>query len=569
MKSIYILVAMLFLYGCSSDTENTTSTVETSVAFEVSQSPSLAGGYLVPVPVNVRIVVYATQELDLTTVNDTTVFIRKITGTDPAIEVGAFHTPQGDALIITPTLFMAPNSEYEIVVTTAVATVSGEHRTTDAVISFTTNAQVDTTPPTMESVLPENASNTVESFTTISFQFNEALSPETISNVGITLQEQGPTTAPAIGGELVLSGSLLTFIPEQNLTAGAPYQVTLDTTQLMDLAGNSYAGASPKVVDFNVTATGTNVINFVASTDLDLNVKVNAQKSIGSQLFCATEKGIRILDYDNAALPGTQLSLLGSLDSPDLGAVYALEVDPAASTLYVASSTGMSIIDYTNPTSMQIIGHVDVLNSYGHFTPVYGITVDGTHAYLAATSLGVIDVDISDPAAPSILATQGTQALAFDLFVIDSTNLMLSSFGNGISKIDRATMAETDLITDVMVFTHNAFNAVGVYNNFYFAAGNLGLGRYDEDMSAPVTLSFSDLASYLTRTVSRNYWSAGIVKDIGLVFYSSSNDIHDYQFLPFKPSMIGYLDDPTPAGDDVLIISDLQGQLYVQVMPGV
>ena len=568
MKSIYILVAMLFFYGCSSDTESTTPNVEATVAFEVSQAPSLAGGYLVPVPVNARIVVYATEELDLSTVDNTTVFIRKVTGTDPDVEVNAFHTPQGDALIITPALYLTPNSEYEIVVTTAVATVGGEHRSTDAVISFTTNAQIDTTAPTMESISPEEGTDTAEAFTTISFQFSESLSPEGIANVGISLEEQGPTTAPAIGGELVLSGSLLTFIPDQNLTAGALYKVTLDTTHFVDYAGNAYAGTATEVVNFTVHATGTRVTDFFPSADLDLNTKVNAIKSVGSQLFVATQNGVRILDYDNTVTPGAQLSLTGSLESPDLGAVYALVVEPASSTLYVASSTGMSIIDFTNPASMQIVGHVDVLNGYGHFTPVYGIAVDGTHAYLAATSLGVIDVDITNPTAPSIIATQSTQALAFDLFVIDTTNLALSSFGNGISKVDRTTLAETDLITDKMVFTHNAYDDSGAYNNFYFAAGNLGLGRYDEDTSAPVTLSYADLASYLTRIVSRGYWSAGIVKDIGLVFYSNSNSIHDYQLLSFKVSMIGYVED-TFSSDDILIISDPQGQLYVQVMPGV
>lgn len=569
MKLIYILTAMLFFYGCSNDTNTTTASAEAPVAFEITQAPSLAGGYLVPVPVNARIVVYATEELDLSTVDDTTVFIRKVTGNDPAIEVEAFHTPHGEALIITPSLFMVPNSEYEIVVTTAVATLSGEHRSSDAVISFSTNDQVDTTPPSMESTSPEDETDTAEAFTTISFQFSEPLSPEGIADVDITLEEQGPSTAPAIGGELVLSGSLLTFIPDQNLTAGALYKVTLDTTHFVDYAGNAYAGTATEVIDFEVRATGTRVTDIVPTADLDLNTKVNVIKSVGSQLFIGTQQGVRILNYDNSVTPGAQLSLLGSLESVDLGTVYALEVEPVSSTIYAASSTGMSIIDYSNPANMQITGHVDVLNSYGHFTPVYGIAVDADHAYLAATSLGVIDVDISDPAAPSILATQSTQALAFDLFVIDGTNLALSSFGNGISKINRTTLAETDLITDAMVFTHNAFNDFGAYNNFYFAAGNLGLGRYDEDTSAPVVLSFNALASYLTRTIPRNYWSAGIVKDIGLVFFANSNSIHDYQLLSFKVDAIGYLDDLTPSSDDILIISDQQGQLYVQVMPSV
>ena len=553
MKFLYIIFTLFFFYGCSDESAIKKDTVQN---FEVSLSPSLGGGYVPAVDVDAQIVVYPTVELNMSTVNTNSVFIRETgSGDRPIQEVKAFHTPTNEALLITPLLHLIEYTDYEIVVTTDVATLSGAHRSEDAIISFTTSAEEDNEAPSLVSTLPENGSlSESEPYTSICFQFSEPISPLDVSSLDVNVTPQ-TGTEPPIGGEIVISGSLLTFVPDRNLTDGSSYIAKLDTTHIFDLAGNAYADGSFIDIAFDVN-TVANVLPFFGGADLNIGVQANVMKSVGSSIIMGTENGIEVLGYDNNAT-GNKLSRLASFSSPQLGAVYSLKIDMALNVLYVSSATGFSIIDISSST-MSILSHIDILNEFGHYLPIYGLDTVSGHAYLADPWIGITDINISDTLSPAIIAQEYTNGIAFDV-VADTESLLISSQYVGVSVMNRFTLEEGAPLPSDTTFSRSAF--VDSDYGIFYAAGTSGIGRYSSENYSVKT------AAYITRYIERRGWSCGIAKDLGLIFMDLGDYIIGYQILPYEVKMIGYVDEKTPDDEDVLIISDPQGQLYVELMP--
>ena len=565
MKSFYLLLSLLLFFGCSDNStkENTTPT------FNISLSPSLSGSFPTLVPVNSQLVVYTTEPIDYTTVNTQTVYLKNLTDATLTVStVQSLSTTSGKAIVIRPVIHLVASNDYELVVTTDVATATGEHRSSNAVITFTTGTQLDTTPPTLNGSLPDGqTTGFIENYAVISFQFDEPLSPLAIENVQINVKEDGPSTGPGIAGELVLSGSLLSFIPAEHLTSGSNYRVELNTTNIIDLAGNHYNAATIETLFLTVISAqdATPLTNFNGIADYNLSVQINTLSSNKSELFVGTSKGFDILTYDNAATP-TKLIHRSHLEDAQLGAVYSIKLDAPNQRVYLGTSTGFSAIDISDLNQTSIISHLDTVNENGYFVPVYGLDFAQEHLYLAASSLGVIDINISNVSSPTVLQTRITKSPTFDLSIIDIFNMVLSSYGNGVSTVSRSSLTEIDLSQEP-VYSHNLFKHLTANNgnNFFYSAGVKGLGHL-EDTGSTLNNRFHQTEAYVTRVLDRDNKSVAIMKNLGLGFFSATGNIYQYQFLNFDPTAMTYLDNQTALGNDLLILSDQTGQIYLQVM---
>jgi len=124
-------------------------------------------------------------------------------------------------------------------------------------------------------------------------------------------------------------------------------------------------------------------------------------------------------------------------------------------------------------------------------------------------------------------------------------------------------MVEGEPLPAETTFSRSAFDVGSATANVLYAAGTRGVGRYGTGNS------LLDSAAYITRFIERANWSCAIAKDLGLLFMTTTTYKVGYQILSFEVKMIGYVDEQTPEGDDILIISDPQGQLYVELMPAV
>jgi hypothetical protein len=101
-------------------------------------------------------------------------------------------------------------------------------------------AAVDTTAPTVISVIPVNASVAVPINGYITAAFSEAMNPASITSGTFTV-----VGSTATAGTIILNpaGTAATFTPSANLAANTLYTATI-TTGAQDMAGNALAGAS-------------------------------------------------------------------------------------------------------------------------------------------------------------------------------------------------------------------------------------------------------------------------------------------------------------------------------------
>jgi Bacterial Ig-like domain len=139
----------------------------------------------------------------------------------------------------TPSSSLSNNIGYTATITTGVKDVAGNFMAAPKVFAFTTIA--DTTPPTVNSVSPANATTGVSVGTVVTITFNEAMDATTIN--GTTITVKNTVTSAAVAGTVTLNvaGTVATFTLSAPLTASTGYTVTV-TTGAKDLAGNSLAG---------------------------------------------------------------------------------------------------------------------------------------------------------------------------------------------------------------------------------------------------------------------------------------------------------------------------------------
>lgn len=136
---------------------------------------------------------------------------------------------------------------------------------------------------------------------------------------------------------------------------------------------------------------------------------------------------------------GNKKAILGSVDTPG-SANDVVVVDNIA---YVADgSSGLQIIDVSNPESPEIIGSVD--------TPGYanGVTVENGIAYVADRYSGLQVIDVSDPSEPNIIGSVDTPHEACAVTV--AANIAyVSDFYSGLQVIDVSNPSAPKIIGSV------------------------------------------------------------------------------------------------------------------------
>jgi hypothetical protein len=158
----------------------------------------------------------------------------------------------GKTVTFTPAAALLPNKNY---------TCRFSIQSTDALSNpieinytwgFTTqnNGNVDSTPPTVNSVTPAENAQSVPGNSTVNIVFSEAMDVSTITSSTILVKNG----ASAITGTVTCSGNTATFTPSAALTAGTVYTVTV-TTGVKDAAGNMMS--SPKNWNFTTAVSGS------------------------------------------------------------------------------------------------------------------------------------------------------------------------------------------------------------------------------------------------------------------------------------------------------------------------
>lgn len=84
-------------------------------------------------------------------------------------------------------------------------------------------------------------------------------------------------------------------------------------------------------------------------------------------------------------------------------------IDLMGSTAYIATSTGIKIVDVTQPLTPTLLGQ--------YAKPAFDVQVAGELAYIAAGADGILIVDVSNPKRPSLKGQLDTPGNAYSVFV--------------------------------------------------------------------------------------------------------------------------------------------------------
>ncbi len=184
------------------------------------------------IPLNASIVAIFSEAMKPSTLTTSTFTLKQGSTVVP----GAV-TYAGVTATFKPTSALAASTVYIAAITTGVTDLAGNALAVTKTWSFTTGLVADTTPPTVASTVPVNATTGIAINANVTALFSELMDPATIVSPATSFTLTGPAGA-VVAGVVTYSGSTATFNPNVDLAISTLYTATL-TTAVKDLAGNA------------------------------------------------------------------------------------------------------------------------------------------------------------------------------------------------------------------------------------------------------------------------------------------------------------------------------------------
>jgi hypothetical protein len=248
----------------------------------------------------------------------------------------------GVSAVFVPLNPLAYNTQYTVTVKGApngVKDLAGNLMASDFVISWTTGAAPDITPPTVTSTIHSNGQTNVAINTTVGATFSEGMNPLTITNVNFTLKET--ISGNAVAGVVSYSGVSAVFAPLNPLAYDTQYTVTVKGAPngVKDLAGNLMAsdfviswttGAAPDTTAPTVTGT----INANGAINVPINTSVGATFSEGMDPLTITNANVTLKE----TVSGNAVA--GTVNYAGVNAVFAPLNPLAYDTQYTVTVKG-------------------------------------------------------------------------------------------------------------------------------------------------------------------------------------------------------------------------------------
>jgi len=171
-----------------------------------------------------------------------------------------------------------------------------------------------------------------------------------------------------------------------------------------------------------------------SSAEISVNVRVD-----GDVAYLARYRdGLRILDISDPA----NITELGHqpLEYPDDGEIWndlKLAVGPGGARYALMGSNlvGVVVVDVTDPAAPEIVGHFGSTPTPGDPKNVHTLFIDDGKAYISLSGLGLEIYDIADPASPVRLGSFSSDSYLHDLYV-SGDRAYLNFFGAGMAIVD-------------------------------------------------------------------------------------------------------------------------------------
>ncbi len=352
----------------------------------------------------------------------------------------------GSTLSVDPAVSLVGGTSYVLSLPAgAVKDASGNTLASSYSVSFVTSSP-DYTAPVVSSLSPVANATGIATSASIYVQFSEAV---TLNAGAIQLLKTDGSVVESFNAAssdaLIVSGDTLTITPTTALTAGTSYRVSIPSTAIKDLSGNSFAGLSgygfktytPVATDLSLVADKTSVNE---GGTLTFSFSASTRQS-GSSLAYEIE-GVNVSDVKHA-LTGTltlgsgktaQLTLKITQDALSEGAEsLKLSVEGVSTTVTIndtsTSPLPQSLTGTTNSETFKLTNAVDKVNGGDGVDSVYvngdssdfDIVVENGKVYLSQQSSLNIDtlqsierIEFSDLSVS--LDTAGSSGIAYRLY---------------------------------------------------------------------------------------------------------------------------------------------------------
>ncbi|MBI3545686.1 MAG: Ig-like domain-containing protein [Gammaproteobacteria bacterium] len=225
---------------------------------------------------NVRVTATFSEAVDPTFMN--TGYFRLIDGEDPVTKLAHYvpGTVSFDAsnhiVTFTPSAPLASGQRYTATIVTGIKDLAGNQITKDFAWCFVIGSTPDTTPPSVASTVPVNASVPINS--KVMASFSEDMNSSTLTTGSFTLTGPGG----AVAGRVVYLDKTAVFTPSANLTPNATYTATL-TSAATDLTGNALPAKTWSFTTGGTADTAAPAVNSVdpanAATGIAVGSRVN------------------------------------------------------------------------------------------------------------------------------------------------------------------------------------------------------------------------------------------------------------------------------------------------------
>ena len=240
----------------------------------------------------------------------------------------------GSVATFTPSASLTVNTIYTATISTGAQSAAGTPLGANYVWTFRTLPAP--TPPTVISTVPANGATAVPTTQALSATFSVAMNPATID--GTTFTVAGPGGASVAGAvTFVAAGSIATFTPTANLSAGTLYTATI-TTGAMDLEDTALAQSyvwtftTAAVVVSPPTVVATIPLN--EAIDVPLNQAVSATFSAAMNAATINSNTFKLTGPGATVVPGlVAYALIGDT------LTFTPTADLAGSTVYTATIT--------------------------------------------------------------------------------------------------------------------------------------------------------------------------------------------------------------------------------------
>lgn len=202
-------------------------------------------------------------------------------------------------------------------------------------------------------------------------------------------------------------------------TAGWALGVALDATGMRAYVADGNGGL--KILDLTNPSLPSQIGSLALSgTQRDVAVA-------GNTVYLANQGGtLRVVDVSNPAAP----RWTGSVSLSGFGYRVAVSGGRAAVISGDAVNDYLDVIDLSDPARARKVGTLRVAAAGG----AGGVDLAGDRAMVAAGASGMMIVDLSNPASPSLLSSANGVGQALDV-VLDGANALVTGFPSAVSVV--------------------------------------------------------------------------------------------------------------------------------------